>query len=219
MYDPFTPNELHHLPGVISAPRFATYLRARGNDREGALALYRWNLEVSAAFVGSLHLCEIAVRNGIVEAIEAVHGGAWPWTQGFIRSIPTGGGYDAQRDLRHCAARNQTAGMVVVDLKLVFWEKMLTLRFERQIWQHHFATAFPGHDTALSVSDAIAACRDDLEHVRLFRNRIAHHEPIFARNLQDDLARIRRLIHWRNPTAAAWMAKIETVTPLIQALP
>lgn len=89
MYDPFTPNELHHLPGVISAPRFATYLRARGNDREGALALYRWNLEVSAAFVGSLHLCEIAVRNGIVDAIEAVHGGAWPWTQGFIRSIPT----------------------------------------------------------------------------------------------------------------------------------
>lgn len=149
------------------------------------------------------------------------------WTQskrfmaahGFIRSIPTGGGYDAQRDLRHCAARNQTAGMVVVGLKLAFWEKMLTLRFERQIWQHHFATAFPGHDTALSVSDAIAACRDDLEHVRLFRNRIAHHEPIFIRNLQDDLARIRRLIHWRNPTAAAWMAKIETVTPLIQALP
>ncbi len=208
----FAPNELRNLPGVISAPRFATYLRARENDREGALALYRWNLEVSAAFVGSLHLCEIAVRNGIVDTIEAVNGGAWPWTQGFIRSIPTGGGYDAQRDLRNCAARNQTSGMVVADLKL-------TLRFERQIWQHHFAAALPGHDTALSVSDAIAACRDDLEHVRLFRNRIAHHEPIFARNLQDDFGCIRRLVHWRNPSAAAWMAKIETVTPLIQTLP
>lgn len=45
----FTPAELHELPSVISAPRFATYLQATGNDRARALGLYKWNLDLSAA--------------------------------------------------------------------------------------------------------------------------------------------------------------------------
>jgi hypothetical protein len=56
----FTPAELNELPGVISAPRFATYLQARGNDRAHALALYEWNLTISAAFIVPLQVCEVA---------------------------------------------------------------------------------------------------------------------------------------------------------------
>ena len=215
---PLTQEELKNLPHVISEPRFETYLRARGNDRAVALALYRWNLEVSAAFIGSLHLCEIAVRNGIADAIEAVHGSNWPWNEGFIRSLPSPSGksYNAKRNLQSCARHHQTTGKVIADLKFVFWEKMLTSRFQRPIWQHHFSNVFTGYDGALDLSGARAACRDDLEEIRLFRNRIAHHEPIFARNLQDDLDRIIRLVRWRNPSAAEWLIKIETITPLIE---
>jgi len=42
---PFTIDEAQELPGIISAPRFATYLQAMGNDRDKALALYEWNLD------------------------------------------------------------------------------------------------------------------------------------------------------------------------------
>ena len=219
MHDSLTQDELDHLPDVISVPRFASYLQASGNSREAALELYRWNLEVSAAFMGPLHLCEIAVRNGIANAIDAVHGSDWPWTEGFIRSLPEGQGYNAKRDLQECAQRRRTAGQVIVDLKFIFWERMLASRFRRSIWRHHFPTVFPGYDTTLSINDARAACRDDLEHVRLFRNRIAHHEPVFTRDLQGDLKRISRLVRWRNPVAAAWLTKIETATPLIERQP
>lgn len=41
MNDPFSPEELRELPVVLSAPRFATYLQARGGDRTEALRLYR----------------------------------------------------------------------------------------------------------------------------------------------------------------------------------
>src|SRR6056297_3297342 len=75
MCPPFTADEEHHLPNVLSAPRFATYLRETGNDRTRALHLYHWNLQVSAAFMVPLHVLEVALRNAIVEAIEAVHGG------------------------------------------------------------------------------------------------------------------------------------------------
>lgn len=219
MHDSLTQDELDHLPDVISAPRFASYLQASGNSCEAALELYRWNLEVSAAFMAPLHLCEIAVRNGIADAIEAVHGSDWPRMAGFIRSLPEGQGYNAQNDLRGCAQQHRTAGQVIVDLKFIFWEKMLASRFQQSIWQRHFPTVFPGCDTTLSINDARAACRDDLKRIRLFRNRIAHHEPVFTRDLQDDLERISRLVRWRNPVAAAWLAKIETATPLIERRP
>jgi len=80
----FTPAELHELPNVISGPRFATYLQATGNDRSRALALYEWNLDLSAAFIVPLQICEVAVRNGVAEAIEKVHGTTWPWSNGFL---------------------------------------------------------------------------------------------------------------------------------------
>src|SRR3546814_17417777 len=68
--------------------RSATYLQAMGNDREKALALYEWNLDLSSALIVPLQVCEVAVRNGIAEAIEHVHGANWPWNNGFIRSLP-----------------------------------------------------------------------------------------------------------------------------------
>jgi len=49
MHRPFTPHELEH---VISTPRFSTYLDACAQNPERALALYRWNLEISAGFNG-----------------------------------------------------------------------------------------------------------------------------------------------------------------------
>lgn len=114
---PFTADELRELPHVISAPRFATYLQAMGNDRDAALQLYRWNLLVSSAFIVPLQVCEVAARNGVVEVIEAVHGANWPWSNGFIRSLPrTRRGYNAEQDLRDVAGRMPTAGKVVAEL-------------------------------------------------------------------------------------------------------
>src|SRR3546814_11872616 len=85
---PFSQDELHELPTVISAPRFATYLQAMGNDRAKALALYEWNLDLSSALIVPLQVCEVAVRHGIAEAIEHVHGANWPWNNGFNPSLP-----------------------------------------------------------------------------------------------------------------------------------
>lgn len=220
MYPPLTPDQLAHLPNVISAPRFATYLQARANDRERALALYRWNLEVSAAFMGPLHLCEVAIRNGVSEAIESIHGGAWPWTQGFLRSLPSPQrGYNPSRDLRQTAARHPTTGKVVSDLKFAFWERILTQRFDRSLWQQEFFSSFPGAPQGGGLANARQRYRDDVEKVRLLRNRIAHHEPIFTRNLQDDIDRIVQLVQWRNPVASTWLTSIEPVTARIGRQP
>ncbi len=218
----FTTDELRELPVVISAPRFATYLRASANDVGRALDLYHWNLEVSAAFIVPLQVCEVAVRNGVVEAIEAVHGPNWPWSNGFIRSLPVprlAYHYNPQSNLRSVAAREPTTGKVVAELNFAFWEKTLVVGQDTRLWIPHLHTVFPGIPAATPAPAARAAAFSTLQHIRHFRNRIAHHEPIFARALADDYARIREVISWRRPVAADWMDKIERITSLLAARP
>ncbi|WP_291835461.1 hypothetical protein [Brevundimonas sp.] len=218
----FTADELRDLPVVISAPRFATYLRASANDVERALELYHWNLEVSAAFIVPLQVCEVAVRNGVVEAIEAVHGPNWPWSNGFIRSLPVprlAHHYNPQTNLRSVAALEPTTGKVVASLNFAFWEKTLTVGQDARLWIPHLHAVFPGIAAATPAPAARAGAFGALQHIRHFRNRIAHHEPIFARALADDYARIREVIGWRRPVAANWMDKVERITGLLAARP
>ncbi|OLP44427.1 hypothetical protein [Rhizobium oryziradicis] len=219
---PFSAIELSDLPDVISAPRFATYLRAAGNNRSDALALYQWNLEVSAAFIVPLQVCEVAVRNGVVEALEKVHGANWPWSNGFIRSLPIPKKtwhYNPQTDLQTVASRMPTAGKVVAELKFAFWEKTFTAGQDLRLWVPHMQSAFPGVPAGTPIPMARANAFAALQAVRALRNRIAHHEPIFTRDIQAEYQRLHDMIHWRNPTAASWMDRIQKVTTLIPLRP
>jgi hypothetical protein len=215
----FTTDEIAHLPAVLSAPRFATYLTETSGDVEAALELYRWNLEVSAAFVVPLQICEVSVRNSIVTAIEHVNGPNWPWDKGFeitLRNPPVG--YSPRRDLisqRYLP----TPGKIVAELKFVFWEKMLTHGHDRAIWNSQFMQVFPNADGTKSVQALRAEGFDALAKIRGLRNRIAHHEPIFRRNIQDEYDRIRNVIYWTNAVAADWVDKIQKVSAMIGTKP
>ena len=219
---PFSPAELQDLPGVISAPRFATYLQAMGNNRKNALELYEWNLDVSSAFIVPLQVCEVAVRNGIAEAIEAVHGANWPRANGFIRSLPRPKKkfhYNPAYDLQICDRNLPTTGKIIAELKFAFWENIFTVGQDGRIWNAHFRTFFPGAPVTQTIPNCRAQAYNDLQHIRKLRNRIAHHEPIFTRNLADDYQRIHDMIAWRSPTAAAWMDGKQTVMTLIAQKP
>ncbi|NPD14690.1 hypothetical protein HOY34_05660 [Xinfangfangia sp. D13-10-4-6] len=208
------------LEAVLSPPRFATYLREAGGDRQKAMALYCWNTDVSAAFYVMLQFCELSIRNGAVEAIESVFGANWHLNRGFVYTLPAPTkGYRPREDLTGCAAKLPTAGKVVAELKFAFWRFMFLKGQQPRIWDHHLARTFPGYDKALTLSQARARLFDDIDQVRKLRNRIAHHEPIFARNLAEDHARIRRIIEWRRPDVAAWLDGTQQVTALLASRP
>ncbi|MGB8840465.1 MAG: hypothetical protein WCC64_05300 [Aliidongia sp.] len=219
---PFTSDELRDLPIVISAPRFATYLQAADNDRDRALALYEWNLTLSAAFIVPLQVCEVAVRNGVVEVLEKVHGANWPWSNGFLRSLPRPKrltDYNPEIDLRSVAAKMPTAGKVVAELKFAFWEKLFTAGQDSRLWNPHFQAAFPGAPATITIPIARTTAYNNLRSIRQLRNRIAHHEPIFTRNIADEYERLHDMIGWRSQVAAAWMDKKQGVTALIPLKP
>ena len=145
----YTASQLGSLPGVISAPRFATYLTACGNDRARALELYEWNLATSAAFVVPLQITEVAIRNAVAGAIERVHGSDWPRSQGFRIALgKRKQGYDPQKDLERTVRtlkrdKVYTPGKVVAEARFAFWQEMFTARHDNAIWNSQLNIVLP----------------------------------------------------------------------------
>lgn len=210
---------------ALSANRMGTYEQAKGVTRAGltrplpldkALELYAWNAQISAAFMHPLHICEVVVRNGVSNAIEAVYGSHWPWSSGFVRSLPnSAGGYSMPKDLLSARNRQTTTGKVIPELKFAFWQSMFTSRNDSRLWIPHLSQCFPHFPAEKSIGDCRSWLFNSLESIRGLRNRIAHHEPIFARNLAKDFDVISEVIACRCPQTAQWMKAHQQVSPLL----
>jgi hypothetical protein len=210
----FTDPEIDAISAVISQPRLSRYLAAMGGDRRRALALYRWNAQIAAALMFPLHICEVSTRNGIVGAIERTYGQNWHVAPAFERSLP----YHQQGELKRARHGMQTAGKVVAELKFSFWSAMLTSRHDGRLWNPFIQLEFPNFGVKPATT-----CRNQLhislEDIRRLRNRIAHHEPIFGRDLTAEFERIRQVIAWRSQATADWMSREQGVTSLLASKP
>ena len=212
---------------ALSLPRIETYERAvaaTGNLSSAAVALYDWNAQISGAFMAPLHICEVVIRNAVSDALTAVYGDRWPWSRVFEESLPDSSGYSPRRDLRsartdfHTRRDRPTTGKVIPELKFVFWQKMFTSRHDERIWDIHLRLVLPNLDAVKTVAELRQEVYADLEHIRSLRNRIAHHEPIFRRDLGGDLDRVTELTGFRCALTTQWMLINQRVTSFLTKL-
>jgi hypothetical protein len=208
---------------ALSPARMGTYERAvgsRAGDDPAALALYAWNAEVSGAFLTPLHICEVVMRNAVADALEAIYGSRWPWSATFEFSLPDPPqSYSPRRNLQSARRSAPTTEKVIPELKFGFWQKMFTVRYDTRIWNHHLRRVMPNLNPVLSVPMLRQSIYRDLEKLRLLRNRIAHHEPIFTRTLSDDYRKTLDLVAWRSTLTAAWLDANQQATAVIAAKP
>lgn len=204
----------------MSSARMLTYEKATTDDNH-ALALYQWNAEISGEFLPILQICEVTIRNSISEAIEKVYGVNWPWNKTFFYSLPnTKHGYNARKDLTIIIDKFTTVGKIIPELKFYFWQKMMTSRHDSRIWDLHFDQTFPNMGLPQkTISQKRKIIFDNLEKIRIFRNRIAHHEPIFNRPLNDDYKTIESIVSFRCSTTSDWLKNIEKVKEKITNKP
>lgn len=213
---------------TLSASRMKTFDDAVMHSTCSALDLYAWNANVSASLLAPLHICEVSLRNAIAEAIEYKYGPNWPWDASFQRSLPDPGGrgvYSPRRDIANVASRYQSTGKIIPELKFVFWETMLTARHDGRLWNSLLKMIFPNLPIfpALSPRKSVKLGRLHLhariENIRSLRNRIAHHEPIFTRNLMADMHAITAITRARCETTCDWMLQTEQATATILQRP
>jgi len=224
MPNTFTPDELTALPAVLGRPRFERYLNhiragkaAPSRDFVSqALSLYHWNAQISGALLFPLHIMEITLRNGISNALEKVYGPSWPATPGFQQSIPV----SAKESLTPLTTRYRSdTGKIISELPFFFWVGLLTSRHDQRVWTPYLSVDFPGVPSCRTVKETRAQMHDMADNIRRLRNRIAHHEPIFPRDIPDDYRQIRTLIAWRCPVTAAWLDRSQSVGALLRQRP
>ncbi len=221
---PITKETIKAVKEALSAARMSTYeiaTKPAGEEDPSALKLYAWNAQVSAALLAPLHICEVVMRNAVSDALESVYGAKWPWSPGFERSLPLGrpGDYCPRKDLASARRKARTTGKLIPELKFVFWQKLLTSRYDTRLWDAHLKRILPNLDSTKSVSAVRQEIYADLEQIRKLRNRIAHHEPIFTRGLTNDLQRIVNLIEFRCKVTTRWMMDNQQASAIIKARP
>ena len=202
---------------ILSAARLSTFEERGSSTRllteSEALELYTWNIQISSAFLNPLHIGEVVLRNAVSGAIETKFGDCWPWSTGFERSLPSQGRYCQRRDLQMARQSMPSTGKVIPEVKFVFWQKMFTSRHQQRLWDGQIHRLFPSAPS-MTEAELRQELYDGLEHIRRLRNRIAHHEPIFTRDLTRDFQLIESLIRWRCTETADWMLRNQDVRRL-----
>jgi len=212
------------LTGSFSEDRLSTYLRVTGDPGQ-ALRLHGWNTAISAAFYGPLRCLEVAFRNAVDRTLTRTYGPAWfdnPRTGLNVMALQRIA--EAKDDLRR-GRYPQDRPHLVAALSLGFWVSLLgrggdrpvhggsKADYERTLWRPSLHHAFA--HARLSRGQA----HQPLDHLRTFRNRIAHHEPIFHRHLRADYASLLNVAGWICPVTRDWIVHHNRVEALLARPP
>ena len=193
----------------LSADRLSKYLERSGKSLGGAIDLYEKNTSLSEAFYTPLHCLEITLRNRLDKRMEARFGPAWLTKP----DVPLAD--DARLTIdkaRRSLGRGEHAhGAIVAELGLGFWVGLMATRYDATIWRStlHAAFRIEGRGPNRSV------VHGRMNALRRFRNRVAHHEPIFDRDLIATHQEIIEAINWMCPRTARWAESLSRVPDLV----
>ena len=151
------------------------YLNACAGNKQKTMQLYRYNLRLCQRFYGALNLFEVMLRNAIDEHYAAYYSDP-DW---IVNQADTGKLLEYNKDeIRQTEAGYRRRGIynndkMVASLTMGFWTKL----FSKKRYKRGGKTLlqiFPNKKKGKNQADIYK----DLTHIREFRNRIAHHEPI-----------------------------------------
>lgn len=217
---PIEPNA-QQLAAILSAvhdDRIDRFLPAAAGSREDAFRLYCWNGLLCEAFYLPLHFAEIAVRNAINGHLINRFGDRWYENRAIIGNLDPKRQADLSELIEAETRRHRqkmTCHHLVSEMSFGFWQHLLTKRFNRVIWARGVAVAFPN----LPKSMDRQSIHDRIETIRKWRNRIAHHKPIFDRGPSAKYQEILQLTRWICHDLADWLTTASTVQTAIQLRP
>ncbi len=171
------------VAGQLSLPRLSPYLLACAGDLEGALRLYSWNLRVSAAFFMDVSTLEVALRNTIDRQLRSTYhreDSDQPWYQQV--HFGSEGAAQVERAQSQALRRGRslaTQNDVIAQLTFGFWKSLLSKRYQAHLWPI-LRPAFLANGQPPPRREYVYSIVDQMSFLR---NRIAHHEPIFSRDM------------------------------------
>jgi hypothetical protein len=215
----WTPADLRRL---LSPGRFDRYAAAAGGPAQ-AVDLYVWNSRIGGALHESIGQFEVILRNALDLQLVGYHqiklkgSGDWysdsamPWRTNR-KTLATIAGARDKATVRQTVP--EVHGKVVAELGLGFWRFLLAAQYETTLWAPALRRAFPHLPSGRR--NAVYA---PVERLHALRNRVAHHEPIHAKNLAARYAELLAVAGWIDPAAAEWIAETSRVPAIIAVRP
>jgi hypothetical protein len=245
------PSHSSSFERAISKPRLDSYKGYfRTRSLEEAIGLYMWNTELSASLSNLLSLFEITLRNQVHRAMSLRYSPSkaqqsFAWYNTIRKNLPndTQGKIDKVLKVKIKGVwvpRTPVPGPdeVVSRVTFGFWPAILSHIDARITYADVvFPQIFPNHPLSANPADwlVVAQRKSALNYIyeiNSFRNRIAHHEPLWkfpavpgiaeSKNMADSLSRFARLLAqiddaiqamdsdlYKDMLTSSWRLKIE----------
>lgn len=202
------------VTNIISRERLTKYLQEAGFDEEKALALYGWNIQISEAFFPLLSAAEVGLRNTICDRLQEMFGRDWWENDDFLQQIQRGKRIVKNAHDKLESKGSVTNGRMIAELNFGFWVKMLLPRHKEIFWPN-FHSAFENLPKDISYETFYKRCED----IRVFRNRVFHHEPILHLNISQEYSDLMQMINWLSPEKAKWIKGYSRVMAVMRQKP
>ena len=186
----------------ISTERLSRYRRST-HHLPSAIALYEQNIAISESFYTALQGLEICFRNKLHNALQLAYGSEC-LLQERLPLIPEG--VKRLREAKEqfgTLRRSITEGGVIAELSLGFWVGLLGPPYDSSLWRNSLYRVFTSEGRFFRRKEI----HGRFNAIRRFRNRVAHHEPIWDQDLIKRHSEIIEAIHWMCPVTADWVAR------------
>ncbi len=200
----YSPEILDELESAISVSRLDTYLIAANGDLRRALELHAWNNALATALFGPILNIELLLRNKCSNELATLYERS-DWYNAF----PATSSYDylrnriiyVQRKLKKYGKDPCYSPQIIANVSFGFWLALFEKHLHRDLWVPTLHKVFKHPPCNFSRHEAWVA----LSEIRDMRNRSAHHEPLFNRDLLSFEIRMTNLAGYISPEFAAWM--------------
>jgi hypothetical protein len=200
-----TPAPISHdqLERLLSTERLSTYVAQCDGEFEDALALYRWNAKVTAAFWEPLGHLEVALRNTLSSRLDARHQRLrrpGSWLDDPMSELTSRARVDIARARERVRKKGKRGsdGQTISELSLGFWRFLVARRFT-PLWPD-IAGGFPH-----APDRRRETLEDPLARLHDFRNRLAHHQRIWNHDLEGRRLDLMTVAGYMDPALPAWI--------------
>jgi hypothetical protein len=194
---------------ILSQERFDTYRKWASGDDALAVRLYTYNVQLSAALYGPLHMLEVALRNVADKQLTTAFGATWIDQATVLKETYQQDCVTTARATLRREGKAATHAQIVAELNYGFWSSLFGHK------SHHlWGTLRPIFQAKGVQRSAIAG---QLRELRILRNRVAHYEPILALPLEQRYLSAITLTAWLSPSAQAWISRTSNWAALYPA--
>lgn len=203
----------NNIEKSISSARLSTYRNHNANNNTKLIANYILNAKISENFYFLLQNLEVTLRNAIYDAFM----NNYPRRNFFYLNAtnPIRQRYQSRQENHDrecwkmlCGAKYKLRnvprlndGKIIAELNFGFWTKLILSTDSKytNMWRTIFTDVFLHYTITHSVDRDKVLVGNQIDKIRLFRNRIFHYEPIFNYpNLEQIHDDILEVLGWLN---------------------